>query len=212
MSMNEARIPLSRDRILTAAVDLADADGVDAMSMRKLAASLGFEVMSLYNHVANKNDLIGGMVDWIAGDMARLDIDRPWRQAVRDMSISSHDVLLAHAWAAPLWSKVMPGPNRLLLMEDLLAGFRQGGFGPRLAHFGFHAVTMHVVGFTLQQLSYAATNSASDDAAASFIATLDPEQFPYMIEHVEYHISDDEGGDFEFILDLILDGLERSPQ
>ncbi len=126
------------------------------------------------------------------------------------MSISSHDVLLAHAWAAPLWSTVMPGPNRLRLMEDLLAAFRQGGFDPRLAHFGFHAVTMHIVGFTLQQLNYAATNSATDEAAAAFIATLDPDRFPYMIEHVEYHMHDDAGGDFEFILDLILDGLDRA--
>lgn len=208
--MTDIRIPLSRDRILTAAVGLADTEGVDAVSMRKLAASLGFEAMSLYNHVANKDDLITGMVDWIAGNMARLDPDRPWKRAVRDMSTSAHDVLIRHPWAAPLWTKSMPGPNRLLLMEDLLAAFRLGGFGPRLAHFGFHAVTMHVVGFTLQQLNYADTNSATDEAAAAFIATLDPERFPYLIEHVEYHIGDDEGGDFEFILDLILDGLERA--
>ncbi|MDH3249615.1 MAG: TetR/AcrR family transcriptional regulator C-terminal domain-containing protein [Acidimicrobiia bacterium] len=208
--MTDTRIPLSRDRILTAAVELADAAGVEVMSMRKLAGSLGFEVMSLYNHIANKGDLITGMVDWIAGDMARLDPDRPGKQAVRDMSISAHDVLIEHPWAAPLWTRSMPGPNRLLLMEDLLAAFRRGGFSPRLAHFGFHAITMHIVGFTLQQLNYAETNSATDDAASAFIATLDPEQFPYMIEHVEYHIHDDEGGDFVFILDLILDGLERA--
>jgi AcrR family transcriptional regulator len=208
--MTDIRIPLSRDRILAAAVEFADTEGVDALSMRKLAASLGFEAMSLYNHVANKDDLITGMVDWIAGDMARLDPNRSWKPAVRDMAVSAHEVLVAHHWAAPLWSKVMPGPNRLLLMEDLLAAFRRGGLSARLAHFGFHAVTMHVVGFTLQQLSYAATNSPSDDAAAAFIATLDPERFPYMIEHVEYHIHDDEGGDFEFILELILDGLERA--
>ncbi len=208
--MTDIRIPLSRDRILAAAVEFADEHGVDAVSMRKLSASLGFEAMSLYNHIAGKDDLLTGMVDWIAGDMARVDHDRPWKEAVRDMSISGHDVLVEHGWAAPLWTRSIPGPNRLLLMEDLLAAFRLGGFSPRLAHFGFHAVTMHIVGYTLQQLNYAATNSASDDDAAAFIATLDPERFPYMIEHVEYHIHDDEGGDFEFILDLILDGLERS--
>lgn len=208
--MNDIRIPLSRDRILAAAVEFADEEGVDALSMRKLAASLGFEAMSLYNHIANKNDLTTGMVDWIAGDMARVEPGRPWKAAVRDMSISGHDVLVEHRWAVPLWTNSMPGPNRLLLMEDLLAAFRIGGFSPRLAHFGFHAVTMHVVGFTLQQLNYADTNSATEDAAAAFVATLDPEQFPYMIEHVEYHMLGDEGSDFEFILDLILDGLERA--
>ena len=208
--MTDIRIPLSRDRILAAAVELADSDGVDAVSMRKLAASLGFEAMSLYNHVANKDDLMTGMVDWIAGDMARLDLVRPWREAVRNMSISAHDVLLEHRWAAPLWSKTMPGPNRLIRMEDLLAAFRLGGFTARLAHYGFHAVTMHIVGFTLQQLNYSDTADSSDDAARAFIATLDTDQFPYMIEHVEYHIGDDEGGDFEFILDLILEGLGRA--
>ncbi len=150
------------------------------------------------------------MVDWIAGDMARLDLVRPWREAVRNMSISAHDVLLEHRWAAPLWSKTMPGPNRLIRMEDLLAAFRLGGFTARLAHYGFHAVTMHIVGFTLQQLNYSETADSSDDAARAFIATLDADQFPYMIEHVEYHIGDDEGGDFEFILDLILEGLGRA--
>jgi AcrR family transcriptional regulator len=208
--MTDTRIPLSRDRILDAAVQLAGDAGVEGMSMRKLAASLGFEVMSLYNHVTNKSDLITGMVDWIAGDMARLDHARPWKEGVRAMSISAHDVLLTHRWAAPLWSESTPGPNRLVLMEDLLAAFRHGGLSPRLAHFGFHAVTMHVVGFTLQQLSYSASAGEMPDAGNAFIATLDPDRFPYMIEHVEYHIGHDEGGDFEFILDLILDGLERA--
>ena len=210
--MTDIRIPLSRDRILAAAVELADAEGVQGMSMRKLAASLGFEVMSLYNHVANKRDLITGMVDWIAGEMDRRDPGRPWNEAVRAMSTSAHDVLLSHEWAAPLWSESMPGPNRMRLMEDLLAAFREGGFSPRLAHFGFHAITMHIVGFTLQQLSYSAGADSRDVTAEEFLSSLDTEQFPYLIEHVEYHVHDDGGGDFEFILDLILDGLGRSAE
>ena len=208
--MTETRIPLSRERILIAGVDLADGDGVDGLSMRKLASSLGFEVMSLYNHVANKHELLGGMVDWIAGEMDRRDPERPWKEAVRGMSLSAHEVLLEHGWATQLWSEMVPGPNRVALMEDLLAAFREGGFDARLAHFGFHAVTMHIVGFTLQQLSYSISADTIDDAAAGFLDTIDQERFPYLVEHVEYHVHDDEGGDFEFILDLILDGLERA--
>ncbi len=208
--MTDIRIPLSRDRILEAGMALADQNGVDGLTMRKLAASLGFEVMSLYNHVANKHDLLAGMVDWIAGEMERRDAERPWKDAVRAMSLSAHDVLLTHTWATQLWSEMVPGPNRLLRMEDLLAAFREGGFDARLAHFGFHAVTMHIVGFTLQQLSYSISSDTIGDDAAGFLDTLDRDDFPYVVEHVDYHVHDDEGGDFEFILDLILDGLERS--
>jgi AcrR family transcriptional regulator len=208
--VTDIRIPLSRDRILDAAVELADAEGVEKMSMRKLSASLGFEVMSLYNHVANKRDLLTGMVDWIAGEMPRRQPHRPWKEDVRSMSMSAHDVLLSHRWAAPLWSESTPGPNRILLMEDLLAALREGGFSPRLAHFGFHAVTMHIVGYTLQQLSYAAGADRRGLTTQGFLSSLEVNRFPYLFEHIEYHKHDDEGGDFEFILDLILDGLERS--
>lgn len=208
--MTDIRIPLSRDRILTAAVDLADTEGVEKMSMRKLSASLGFEVMSLYNHVASKHDLMTAMVDWVAGEMDRRQPDHPWKEDVRSMSTSAHDVLLRHRWAAPLWSESIPGSNRTLLMEDLLAAFREGGFSPRLAHFGFHAVTMHIVGYTLQQLSYAAGADRRELTSESFLNALQVERFPYLFEHVEYHKHEKDGGDFEFILDLILDGLDRA--
>lgn len=208
--MTDIRIPLSRKRVLDAALDLADAEGVDALSMRKLATSLGFEVMSLYNHVASKDDLILGMVDLVAAEMQRREPEGHWKQAVRDMAISAHDVLLEHRWAAALWSETMPGPHRIDLMEDLLATFRHGGFSPRLAHFGFHAITMHIVGYTLQQLSYSVAAEDLGDLATEFVDSLDSNRYPYLIEHVDYHVHDDEGGDFAFILDLILDGLERS--
>lgn len=208
--MTDIRVPLSRERILEAAVALADAEGIDGLSMRKLAQSLDYEVMSLYNHVANKDDLLAGMVDLVAGQIEQPAGGEPWKQAVRLLALSAHDVLLAHRWAASLWSELTPGPNRIRLMDDILRIFREGGFSVRLTHFGYHAVTMHVVGFTLQQISYAAPAGDMADAAQAFISSLDAERFPHLVEHVEYHLTDDDGGDFEFILDLILDGLERS--
>ena len=207
---DDIRIPLTRERILRAAVDLADADGIDGLSMRKLAHSLGYEVMSLYNHVDNKDDLLAGMVDLVAGQIDRPAQGAPWKKAVRLLSLSAHDILLRHRWAVPLWSELMPGPNRIRLMDDILGIFRDGGFSVRLTHFGYHAVTMHVVGFTLQQLSYATPAGGMEEAGRAFLASLDAERFPHLVEHVEFHLTDDDGGDFEFILDLILDGLERS--
>lgn len=208
--MTDIRIPLSRERILQAAVDLADADGIDGLSMRKLAHSLGYEVMSLYNHVANKDDLLTGMVDLVASEIDRPTGGDQWKEGMRLLSVSTHNVLLAHRWAAPLWSELMPGPNRIRLMDDILRVFREGGFSVKLTHFGYHAVTMHVVGFTLQQLSYATPTDDMENTGRAFLSSLDPERFPHLVEHVEYHLTDDDGGDFEFILDLILDGLERS--
>ena len=208
--MTDIRVPLSRERILESAVDLADIEGIDGLSMRKLAHSLGYEVMSLYNHVANKEDLLAGMVDLVAGQIDRPTGTGQWKEAIRRLSVSAHNVLLVHRWAAPLWSELMPGPNRIRLMDDILGIFREGGFSVRLTHFGYHAVTMHVVGFTLQQISFAAPAGDMEETGRAFISSLDAERFPHLVEHVEYHLTDDEGDDFEFILDLILDGLERS--
>lgn len=205
------RPPLSRDRILTTAVEIADQHGVAALSMRKLAKQLGYEVMSLYNHVDNKNDLLDGMVDLVAAEIDEPAPGLGWQPAVRSIAMSAHDALVRHRWAAALWSERWPGPARWRHMEvllDLLAG---ADFPDDVADLAFHAVTMHIQGFTQQQISY--TEQASDEAAMfdRFHREVSEDEFPEVHAHVRYHLERDAPHDeFGFVLDLILDGLERA--
>src|SRR6266540_4084712 len=112
-STSPSRVPLSRERVLHAAIRLADQGGIEALSMRKLAQELGVEAMSLYNHVANKNDVLDVMVDAVAGEIAAPSGEADWKTAIRTIAISSYETLLRHPWAGGLWMHQMPGPARL---------------------------------------------------------------------------------------------------
>lgn len=205
------RIPLSRDRILTTAVAMADEHGVDELSMRKLAKELGYEVMSLYNHVANKDDLLDGMADAVAGEIALPAEDLPWKRAVRETAVSWHEALMRHRWAAAMLSHRWPGPNRWRHMDNLLRLLGSADLPDDVADLGFHAVTMHIQGFTQQQMAYSA--QVPDEAAMfeRFRTEVSPDEFPHIVDHVRYHRETDAPHDeFGFVLDLILDGLERA--
>jgi AcrR family transcriptional regulator len=199
---------LSRERIVTAAVRLADAGGLAALSMRELARHLGFEVMSLYNHVASRDALEALMVDAVAAEIPPADIELDPIAAIRAQAVATHDVLVAHPWCAELWLVHLPGPHRIRTMEDLLALFERSGFPPDLAHHGFHAVTNHVLGYTIQQLGLA-RHSDLEAKAREFIASVDPVAHPRVLRHVHQHLEGDTAPSFELVLDLILDGLAR---
>jgi len=202
------REPLHRDRIVAAAIALADRDGVDALSMRNLARRLGYEVMSLYNHVANKDELLSSMVDAVAAEIDGPPSSAPPLAAVRAVTISTHDVLVRHPWAPELWQRYLPGPARTRLMDGLLRLFDESGLSPALAHHGFHAVTNHVLGYTLQQLGM---NIGDDPEARAneFLAGISESEHPHMVAHVRQHLDGDTSSSFELVLDLILDGLVR---
>jgi AcrR family transcriptional regulator len=207
-----ARAPLTRERVLQVAVDFADEHGIDALSMRELARELGFGVMSLYNHVANKDELLDGMVDRVASE-----IETPsspggdWRHALRETALSAHRTLLRHPWASAMWSTRTPGPARLRYFDSILRGLREAGFSVDTACRGFHAITTHVLGFTLQKLDFPVAQRDLSDVASDFLAEMSTADYPYFAEHVQHHIDAPHQGDsFEFVLDLILDGLERS--
>jgi AcrR family transcriptional regulator len=202
------RAPLQRDGIVTAAVQLADVDGVDALSMRKLARSLGFEVMSLYNHVANKDELLSLMVDAVAGEIDDAPSDQPPLAAVRAVTISTHDVLVLHPWVPSLWLRYLPGPARTRQMDDLLRLFDESGLSPDLAHHGFHAVTNHVLGYTLQQLGMYLGDDP-EARAIEYVSGISEADHPHMVAHVRQHLAGDTSSSFELVLDLILDGLVR---
>jgi AcrR family transcriptional regulator len=205
------RPPLTKQRVLEAAVAFADENGVEALTMRKVADELGYGVMSLYNHVANKEDMLAGMVDVVTSEIALPSVEGEWRASVRKSAASAYDVLLVHHWAPAEWSVRMPGPARLRYMDALLEVLTNAGLSSDLVYSGYHAVTMHIVGFTLQQVGYQQSLAGGlEDVAGAFLADL-PDDFPFLAAHVQAHLDGDEHGDeFGLVLDLILDGLHRS--
>ena len=206
----EYRVPLTRERVLDGAVAFADEHGVEAITMRKLAAALGFEVMSLYNHVANKDDMLDGMIELVAEEIESIDPAAGWRAGIRANAVSAHDAMLRHPWSAALWSTRMPGPARVRFMEGLLRTLREGGFDPEAAYLAYHAVTLHLQGFTVEQLGFRAIEDELSERAQEFMAGLDESEFPYLIEHVRQHFDGTERHDeFELVLDMLLDGLEE---
>jgi AcrR family transcriptional regulator len=206
------RVPLSRERVLRAAITLADEGGIKALSMRRLAQELGVEAMSLYNHVASKDDIVGGIVELVAGEIDLVSDEADWKTAVRRRAVSAHQTLLRHPWAAGLWmSTTSVGTERLRFSDCLLRGFREGGFTPELTYHAFHVLQSHVLGYSLYAAGLSFDTAELEEMAASFLRDFPADAYPDLAEHVRQHMepSDEQAGAFEFGLDLILDGLER---
>jgi AcrR family transcriptional regulator len=205
-------VPLTRERVLRAAITLADEGGIGALSMRKLAQELGVRAMSLYNHVANKADILDGIVDLVASEMDPPPDGVDWKTSMRRSAISTHEVLMRHPWAASLW--MSPGkvsPARLRYGDAMLRSLREGGFSEDLTYHAFHALQSHVLGFTLYLLNFRFGGEELKEMAARFLRDFPADEYPYLAEHIEQHMepSDERQGTFEFGLDLVLDGLER---
>jgi len=206
---NTASIPLSRDRVLNAAIKFADSNGIEKLNMRSLADQLNSPVMTLYTYVENKEQLIKGMVDCVASEMVAQSLDKPWRGAITDLALVANETFYKHPWALRLWASV-GGPAKLQYEESILRVLREAGFSVALACRGYHAITMHVIGFTTQAIGYPRNTAAMKAAAASFLAHADSNEIPYFVEHVQHHFDYPESeGVFEFTLNMILDGLEK---
>jgi AcrR family transcriptional regulator len=206
------RTPLSKERVLRAALELADAEGIEALSMRRLAKELGVEAMSLYNHVANKNEILGGIIDLVAGEFDLPADESDWKTAMRRNAISSRDVLLRHRWATSIWMTQGGGPARLRNGDWMLRTLREAGFSPELIYHAFHILESYVLGYTLQQLNFPYTGEELAGLAADFLKQIPVEDYPDLVEHIHQHIEphDEETSGFELGLDLILDGLDRA--
>lgn len=217
--------PLSREKILQTALRLADEGGIESLSMRKLARELGVEAMSLYNHVANKDDLVDGIVDLALREIELPEDDEAWDVAVRKCAVSAHEAFLRHPWACSLVMSSRQGRRPLLesprvhYMEWLLGRLRGAGFSADVTYHAYHALDSHILGFTLWQLghSYGLRDLAGDrdvaEVLAGFMRELRAAGYKHLIEHAEQHLtapSDDGARQFAFGLDLILDGLERA--
>jgi AcrR family transcriptional regulator len=204
--------PLSRERVLDAAICLADEGGLESVSMRKLAQSLGVQAMSLYNHVANKDDLLDGMVDQVVSEIEVPDLSLDWKTAMWRRATSAHGVLLRHPWAAlALMSRVNVGPAMLRYVDATLGCLREAGFSYEMADHAWNAIDGHIYGFTLQELNFPFETPEYAEAAENFLASIPPEKYPYL-NQLSCHIIEgryDGLHDFAFGLELILNGLER---
>lgn len=195
---------------MSAAIDLADANGIEQLSMRKLAAHFGTGAMTLYNHIASKDDLLAAMVDVVVGEMERPSVEIGWKPASRQLAISAHHVLQRHPWVITQWTVQWPGANRWRHMEALLEILASAGLPEDLADLAFHAITLHVQGTAQQRINYAAYTAAEDQMLDRFRRDVDAGDFPHLVDHVRYHAESQPTNDeFSFVLDLILDGLER---
>lgn len=207
----EPRLRLSKERVLRTAIDLADQGGIESLSMRKLAHELGVEAMSLYYYVTNKDELLKGIVDIVVNEIELPAGGNDWRAAIQKSAISFHDVLMRHPWACSLMmSPSGVGPARQRYMESLLGRLREAGFSANMTHHAYHALDSHIIGSTLWYAGYSALK-LPPDIEKTFVREL-PGKFPYLAEHIEQHTTKPKRKDvreFDFGLDLILDGLEK---
>ena len=209
----ERRPQLTRQRVMTVAIELADRDGIDSISMRKLAQELGVEAMSLYTHVRNKEDLLDGMVDAVIGQIPISADGAGWKASLRQMALAARTVVLRHPWAArTIETRSAPGPAALRYVNAVIGIFREGGFSIAQAHHGLHILGSRALGFTQDLFD---DSGDLDPETAARLADALGATHPYVVEmalavtHSGALGACDDDAEFEFALDLILDGLAR---
>ena len=211
MAKARPRTPLSKERVLRAAVALADEGGLEALSMRRLAKELGVEAMSLYNHVANKDEIVDGIIDLVMAEIELPSGDVDWKTAMRRSAISEREVLLRHPWASTTrMARQSGGPGQFRRSDWTLRTLREAGFSTHLVYHAFHFLEAYVLGATVQQLNFQYSGEEVKELATNFLAQFPVDEYPDLAEHIREHLGPHEGeSGFEMGLDLILDGLER---
>lgn len=214
-SGRRSRVPLSKQRVLRAAVKLADGAGVAALTMRKLAGTLGVEAMSLYHYVADKDELLDGMVDLVFGEIDLPSREADWKAAMRQRAISARDALTRHPWAIGVMeSRANPGPATLRHHDAVIGNLRQAGFSIALAAHAFSVIDSYVYGFALQALNLPfQTSEELEQLAGAMLRQIPADQYPNLTEMIVEHALQpgySYADEFENGLDLILDGLERA--
>ncbi len=208
------RLPLSRERVLGAAVAFADENGIASLSMRKLGEALGVEAMSLYNHVANKDQLLDGMVDLVFGEIDLPGGGADWKMAMRERAESARQALRRHPWAIALMStRTSPGPATLRHHNGVIGSLREAGFSIEMAAHAFSALDSYIYGFALQEatLPIGETEEETIEVAQMMMAQVPADVYPHLTEFTVEHVLQpgyDYGDEFGFGLGLILDGLE----
>ena len=210
----KSRVPLSRERVLRAALVLADMGGIESLTMRKIGQELHVEAMSLYNHVANKDDIIDGIVDLVFSEITLPSERADWKTAMRERAISARHVLLRHPWATSLMqSRTKPGPATLRHHDSVIGSLRRASFTVDMAAHAFSVVDGYIYGFALQQMNLPYhTSEENAEFAENILRQLSVAEYPHFTEMIIEHAMKpgyDYAEEFEFGLDLILDGLER---
>jgi AcrR family transcriptional regulator len=211
----EPRARLSRERVLDAAIALADGGGIESLTMRRLGEEVGVEAMSLYKHVANKDDLLDGMVDVVFAEIELPTGGTDWRTAMRERAVSARAALTRHPWATPLMqSRTSPGPATMRHHDTVIGTLREAGFSVELTAHAFSALDSYIYGFALQQKSLPfETGEQTAELAQLILARFPADEFPHLAELTAEHVLQpgyDYGDEFEFGLDLLLDGLGRA--
>jgi AcrR family transcriptional regulator len=211
--MARKNVPLSRERVLRAALAFADERGLEALSMRKLAQELGVEAMSLYNHVENKDDIVRGIIALVVEEIDVPPAGVDWKEALRRSAISLHTALTRHRWTASVWMTTGgTGRDRMGHAEGALRCLREAGFPKDLTYHAYHVWQGYALGFTLQELNFPHDRESLKAMAASFLRDFPTDEYPYLAEHIEQHVDPphaEHQSAFELGLDLILDSLER---
>ena len=206
------RETLSRDRVLRAALALVDKGGLEALSMRKLAAELGVEAMSLYNHVKNKDDIIAGMLDIVASEIQLPQGDLGWRETIRARTVSAFQAFVRRPWAARIWmTGSSPDIDRLAQSDAVLRCLREAGLPPQAVYSAYHALDGYALGYALQRQDFPYSRKELQKLIKDFLRDFPVAEYPDFTEHVKQHLEPEFTGtdSFEFGLDLILYGLER---
>lgn len=206
------RKPLNRERVMRAAIDLADEGGLEAVSMRRIGQALRVEAMSLYKHVASKDDILDGMADLITSEFEVPSATGDWRAELRSSAISAHEALLRHPWASSLIeSRLVLGPARMRYVDGVIGVLLGAGFPVPTVASAFMALDSHTYGFTLQEQSWSGDLDQAPERAQGLAESLPAGEFPNLMVMVQAVAESTRGFplDFTFGLDLLLDGLER---
>jgi AcrR family transcriptional regulator len=212
----ERRETLTRQRVLEAAVELADRHGIESVSMRRLGQELGVEAMSLYTHVRSKDDLLDGMVEVVMGHVPGVDMRGGWKAALRTAILGARRVLLRHPWTPNvIETRVAPGPSMLRQYDAVMGILRGGGFSLDLTHHAIHMLGSRLLGFTRELFDD--SPDLDPETAQAMAQQLGP-IYPHVAEMALGATHDgglggcDTNFEFELALDVILDGLERLRQ
>jgi AcrR family transcriptional regulator len=209
------RSPLSRERVLSAAMVLADTGGIESLTMRRLGQDLRVEAMSLYNHVTDKEDILDGIADLVFSEIAVPSDRADWKIAMRLRAISARSALLRHPWARSLMqSRTNPGPATLRHHNSVIGTLREAGFTIEMAAHAFSVIDSYIYGFAQQQqnLTYNTSEEAAQ-VADSILQQIPADEYPHLAEMIIKHAMKpgyDYAKEFEFGLDLILNGLEET--